>query len=41
MLSGNVFSLHRQIVGLSTESRAIGSYILPSVRISGQRIIGK
>jgi len=41
MLSGNVFSLHRQIVGLSKESRAIGSYILPSVRISGQRIIGK
>ncbi len=41
MLSGNVFLMHEQIVGLSKESRAIGSYILPSVRISGQRIIGK
>jgi len=41
MLSGNVYEMHKEIVGLSKESRAIGTYILPSVRISGQRIIGK
>ena len=41
MLSGNVFLMHEQIVGLSKESRAIGSYILPSVKFSNQRIIGK
>jgi PmbA protein len=41
MLSGNVFDLHRSISGLSKESRAIGSMILPSVRINKQRIIGK
>ena len=41
MLSGNVYEMHKEIVGLSRESRAIGTYILPSLRISGQRIIGK
>jgi PmbA protein len=41
MLSGNVFLMHEQIAGLSKESRAIGSYILPSVKFSSQRIIGK
>ncbi|MFA4825143.1 MAG: TldD/PmbA family protein [Methanoregula sp.] len=41
MLSGNVFSLHNEIIGLSHESRAIGSLILPSVKINKQRIIGK
>jgi PmbA protein len=41
MLSGNVYEMHKEIVGMSRESRAIGTYILPSVRISGQRIIGK
>jgi PmbA protein len=41
MLTGNVFDMHHEISGLSKESRAIGSMILPSVRINKQRIIGK
>jgi PmbA protein len=41
MLSGNVFDLHQHISGLSKESRAIGSMILPSVKINRQHIIGK
>ena len=41
MLSGNVFDLHYAIAGMSRESRAVGSLILPSVRINMQRIIGK
>ena len=41
MLSGNVFELHKNIVGLSKESRSIGSYILPSIKITKQHIIGK
>jgi PmbA protein len=41
MLSGNVFDLHKEIGGLSRESRAIGSVILPSIRINKQHIIGK
>ena len=41
MLSGNVFDLHHTVSGLSKESRAIGSMILPSVKINKQHIIGK
>ena len=41
MLSGNVFDLHHRISGLSKESRAIGSMMLPSVKINRQHIIGK
>ena len=41
MLTGNVFDMHHEIIGLSKESRAIGSMILPSVKINKQRIIGK
>jgi PmbA protein len=41
MLSGNVFDLHHSISGLSKESRAIGSMMLPSVKINRQHIIGK
>ena len=41
MLSGNVFDLHRDIAGLSKESRAIGSLILPSIKLNKQHIIGK
>ncbi len=41
MLSGNVFDMHRDVAGLSKESRAVGSLILPSVRLNNQRIIGK
>jgi PmbA protein len=41
MLSGNVFDMHQNISGLSKKSRAIGSMILPSIKINKQRIIGK
>jgi PmbA protein len=41
MLSGNVFDMHKSIIGLSKESRAIGSLVLPSIKINMQRIIGK
>ena len=41
MLSGNVFDLHREIAGMSKKSRAIGSMILPSIKINKQHIIGK
>jgi len=41
MLSGNVFDMHKSISGLSEESRALGSLILPSIRIHKQHIIGK
>jgi PmbA protein len=41
MLTGNVFDLHHNISGLSKDSRAIGSMILPSIKINKQRIIGK
>lgn len=41
MLSGNVFDLHFMIAGLGTDSRTLGSLILPSVKIHNQRIIGK
>ncbi|MDP3564202.1 MAG: TldD/PmbA family protein [Methanoregula sp.] len=41
MLSGNVFSMHNEIIGISQESRSLGSLILPSVKINKQRIIGK
>jgi PmbA protein len=41
MLSGNVFDMHQNISGLGKKSRAIGSMILPSIKINKQRIIGK
>jgi PmbA protein len=41
MLSGNVFELHKEIAGLGRKSRAIGSLILPSIKINKQHIIGK
>jgi PmbA protein len=41
MLSGNVFEMHKQVSGISRESRAIGSLILPSIKINKQHIIGK
>jgi len=41
MLSGNVFDMHKSISGLSKESRAIGSLVLPSIRMYEQHIIGK
>ncbi|MFA5330986.1 MAG: metallopeptidase TldD-related protein [Methanoregula sp.] len=41
MLTGNFFDLHNRITGLGEESRAVGGYILPPVRVNNQRIIGK
>jgi PmbA protein len=41
MMSGNVFDLHKDIAAMSKETRAIGSLILPSIKINKQRIIGK
>jgi PmbA protein len=41
MLSGNVFDMHMSVAGLGTESRSIGSLIVPSIKINKQRIIGK
>ena len=41
MFSGNVFDLHKDIGGMSKETRSIGSLILPSIKINKQRIIGK
>jgi len=41
MMSGNVFDLHKNIAGMSKETRAVGSLILPSIKLNKQRIIGK
>jgi len=41
MISGNVFDMHKNIAGMSRETRAVGSLILPSIKINQQRIIGK
>ena len=41
MMSGNVFDMHKEIAGLSRETRAVGSLILPSVKLNNQHIIGK
>jgi PmbA protein len=41
MMSGNVFDMHRDIAGMSRETRAIGSLILPSIKINNQHLIGK
>jgi PmbA protein len=41
MMSGNVFDMHKDIAGMSKETRAIGSLILPSIKLNKQRIIGK
>ena len=41
MMSGNVFDLHKDILGLSKESRAVGSLILPSIKLNNQHLIGK
>jgi len=41
MMSGNVFDMHRDIGGLGKDTRAVGSLILPSIRLNKQRLIGK
>ncbi len=40
-MSGNVFDLHKDTAGLSKETRAVGSLILPSIKINKQHLIGK
>lgn len=41
MLTGNVFSMLSDIAALGSESRVVGSLILPAIRFNTQRIIGK
>ena len=41
MLAGNVFDMHNTVAGLSEDVRQIGSLVLPSIRLSGMRVIGK
>ena len=41
MMSGNVFDMHKNIAGMSKETRVVGSLILPSIKLNKQRIIGK
>jgi PmbA protein len=41
MLTGNFFDLLYNVAALGKESRAVGSYILPPVRINKARVIGK
>jgi len=41
MLTGNFFELLCQVTALGKKDRAIGSYILPPVRIKNVRVIGK
>ena len=41
MLAGNVFTMHKEIGGISKEIRQIGSLVLPSIKLISQRIIGK
>ncbi|MGA2698127.1 MAG: TldD/PmbA family protein [Methanoregula sp.] len=41
MLSGNFFDLQRKVAALGKESRSVGSYILPPVKINKVRVIGK
>lgn len=40
MFAGNAFDMLRSIGGLGDDDRVIGSMILPSVRLNGQRIVG-
>jgi PmbA protein len=41
MLAGNVFDMHNTVAGLSSEVRQIGSLVIPSIRLSGMRVVGK
>ena len=40
MLSGNFFDLLMSVTALGKESRAVGSYILPPIRIKSLRVVG-
>jgi PmbA protein len=41
MITGNFFDLLHCVTALGKESRAVGSYILPPVKINNVRVIGK
>ena len=41
MISGNIFDILHKIQGCSTDTRTLGSTIVPSVRLSGISVIGK
>ncbi|QYZ80437.1 TldD/PmbA family protein [Methanofollis formosanus] len=41
MYAGNVFTLLGEVVALGREERSIGGAVLPAVRLSGQRLIGR
>jgi PmbA protein len=40
MVAGNAFEMLRSIGGIGDDDRVIGSMILPSIRLNGQRIVG-
>lgn len=41
MISGNIFDILHKIQGCSTDTRTLGSTIVPSVRLSGISVIGR
>jgi PmbA protein len=40
MFAGNVFEMLRDVVGLGNDTRKIGNFVLPSIRLKQQHIIG-
>jgi PmbA protein len=40
MLSGNVFAMLRDASGLGTDVRSVGTFVIPSLRLRQQHIIG-
>ncbi|MCQ8894165.1 MAG: TldD/PmbA family protein [Methanolinea sp.] len=40
MLTGNVFEMLKGTEGISREERVVGAFVLPSIRLKNQRIIG-
>jgi PmbA protein len=40
MLAGNVFEMLRTISGLGTDTRKVGIFVIPSIRLQNQQIIG-
>jgi PmbA protein len=40
MLSGNVFGMLREVAGLGSDVRKVGPFVIPSIRLKQQHIIG-
>ncbi|NTV00589.1 MAG: TldD/PmbA family protein [Methanoregulaceae archaeon] len=40
MLSGNVFTMLGEVAGLGTDTRKVGTFVIPSLRLKQQHIIG-